>query len=68
MHEHMYVTCEYVNMWMFYVHAQYELRERQKQKEPEKAQKKRNYVQHYMEQFLPTPEQLYVKWIFCSMH
>jgi len=37
--------------------AQFELRERQKRTHPEAAQRRRqNYVQRYMEQFLPPPE------------
>jgi len=49
--------------------VQFELRERQKRTHPDAAQRRRqNYVQHYMEQFLPAPEPVYVTQILSSLH
>jgi len=50
----------YVNKYLWLT-IQFELRERQKRTQPEAVQRRRqNYVQHYMEQFVPPPEPLYV--------
>ena len=52
----------------FYAVMQFEMRERQKRAQPEAVQLRRqNYVQRYMDQFLPPPEPVYVVWVVSSV-
>jgi len=46
--------------------VQFEQRERQKRAHPEAVRRRQNYVQHYMEQFLPPIEPVYVVQIVSS--